>query len=1012
VYTAESPTFGLLLKRHRRAAGLTQEELAEKAGVSPRAIGDLERDLRQPRRDTLQLLLAALELSPNEASRLSGAARVDSSRLPGQGTQAPLLTGSFLGAAPTAPMVGRQHEIYRLLATVDTVVGGSGRLVLLTGEPGVGKTRLAQEVSLEVARRDFLVASGRCYEPERDVPFYPFLEALAAAYARAPESVREAVPSRWPQLALLLPPGTIANPDVPRGTFPGGAGEEQQLLWAVSGFLSAISADRPVAVLVDDLHWADDASLKLLLHLARRMRGQSLLLLGTYRDVELEPQQALARALVDLNRERLVERVTVGHLDVPGTAEFILSSVGKVELPPDFVSLIHRATSGNPFFIQEVVLALIERGDIFPEAGRWKCRHIEGFQTPETVRAAIGERLGRLHTEAQATLYRACVLGQSFRFDDLRALGNSAEEELDRTLEAAISAGLIREDGTTAYAFTHALTQQALYDGLSARRRSSLHLAAGEALLRLPAAERQQRVAELAWHFREAGDTERAVEYTVQAGDRAAEAFAYGEAERLFRLAAGFALGGESAPPGTGLAALALAKLGRVLDHTERYDEALTVLEQAAGLYRSLGDRMGEAAAVAEIGWIHRNRGTDGDGLALVSPLVASLEAENSGGHLGFALAGLYTALSRLYFGLGRYVDELEAAQRAVDLARNSGNTLVLSVAESRLGGALMFAGRREEAREALEKAIVLGEGTGNLGTMTVALDNLGEIARDAGDYRQALLDCQRAVVLAEQTGVPGRIGWTLTKLGRIHLLMGEWAQARALFERALHLLGDDPRSAAHPMMYLGQLDLVEGNLVSGSAQVEAAMGIEGSDRDPWLGWRGTRLLAELNLLEGNPATALSRLQELVEHTGEGQPQGSVMFTLLFGPLAFAYVELGQEDEAEAILANGLARAEAKGQVLARAELLRIRGTLRSRQRRWEEARRDMQESLELVRPMPNPFREAQARVALGELALQMHLDAEAEGHFRSALDIFQRLGARAYAERVERRLAALSHRR
>jgi tetratricopeptide (TPR) repeat protein/transcriptional regulator with XRE-family HTH domain len=1000
------PTFGLLLKRHRRAAGFTQEELAERAGLSPRAVGDLERDLRQPRRDTVQLLLGALALSPDESARFEAAAR-SFPDAPSAATASPLQTGSFLGAAPSGPLVGREHEVQRLLASVDSVVGGSGRMVLLTGEPGIGKTRLAQEVSLELFRRGFLVASGRCYEPERDVPFYPFLEVMTAAYARAPRTIQEAIPSRWPHLGWLLPADMLSGAPPARSGWTGAAAE-QRLFWEVSGFLSAVAEQMPAAVLIDDLHWADDASLKLLLHLARHTRSHRLLSLGTYRDIELGPQHPLARALVDLNRERLIERVTIRRLDQEHTAQFILSTIGEMELSPELTALIHRATDGNPFFIQEILLALVERGEIYQVDGCWRSRDIREFRTPETVRAAIGERLTRLPSEAQAVLYRASVLGQTFAFDDVRELGSSSEEEVDEALEDAIAAGLVREAGTGEYAFTHALTQQALYEELSLRRRRSLHLAAGEALLRLSPDERNRRVAELAWHFRGAGDTVRAIEYTVQAGDRAVEIFAYGEAERLFRTAVELVVAEGSAPPDPASVAPLLAKLGRVLDHTEQYDEALAVLERAAEAYRLAGIVEGEGNAVAEIGWIHHNRGTDEEGLARVRPLAARLEAEGASAHSGFALAGLYTALSRLYFGLGRVADELMAAERAVELATRIGNPFVLSVAHARHGGALMAVGRREDARAALERAIALAQETGNLGTMTVALDNLGEIARDGGDYRQAQRDCERAVALAEQTGIPGRIGWTLTKLGRVHLLRGEWPLARATFERALALLSDDPRSAAYPRVYLGQLDLLEGNGERGSAQVQAAMNAEEPGRDLWLRWHGTRLLAARDLLEGEPAAALARLTALIDGTDGRTPQGTIMFTLFFAPLALAYLELGREAEAESALARGMDLARAQNHELARADLLRVQGALRTRQGRWQEARAALDEGLEMTRRMPDPYREGQIRVVLGTLAARSGNRDEARDQLREAIALFRRLGAHSYLRRAQRMLVEL----
>jgi len=1008
MYTMQSSAFGLLLKRHRRAAGMTQEELAEQAGLSVRAISDLERGLRQPRRDTLQLLLDTLGLQADERGRLEAAARAHPSTAEGTGSRdTPRAEGSFLGALPPGPLVSRQHEVRRILTAVDAVVGGNGRLVMLTGEPGIGKTRLAQEVALEAGRRGFLVASGRCYEPEQDVPFYPFLEVLAAARSAAPRAIRDDVPRRWPYLGWLLPENVLQASAPARRGWMRDVGDEQLLLWAVSSFLRAVAEEMPVAVLLDDLHWADGASVKLLLHLARHTRGDRVLLLGTYRDVELGPPGALrvplARALVDLNRERLVERVSVHRLDQKGTAELIVATMGDIEVSPELAALVHRGTDGNPFFIQEVVRALVDRGEIYREGGRWTYRDIRSFQAPETVRAAIGERLARLPAEIQAVLYRASVLGQTFDFDVLRALGSSSEEELDAALEAAVAAGLIREEGLSAgtlrVSFTHALTRQALYEDLSLRRRRSLHLAAGEVLQRLPDAVRQQRAAELAWHFREGGDRERAVRYTLLAGDQAVTVFAYGEAERLFRTAVELLAAGDRTPAEAPLGPEALAKLGRVLHTIERYDEALTVMEQAASLYRMQGNGTGEGQIVAEIGWIHHNRGTDEEGVAYLQPQVAALERE---GRQPAVLAALYTGLARLFFGLGRYTEELAAAERAVTLAREVGDQMLMAVAQARRGAALMTVGRREEAREALEEAVALAEATGNLGTMTVALDNLGEIGRDGGDYRQAQRDFERAAELAEQTGVPGRIAWTLTKLGRIHLLQGKWTQARAIFERALRLLADDPRSAAYPRIHLGQLDLFEGSWERGSAQVEAAMRAEAPGRDHWLRRHGQRLLAMRDLLDGNPAAALARVKPLTDQPGAREPQ----VTLLFATLAWAHLELDQEDGAEAALAEGLERARAQTYRLAQADLLRVQGMLRARQGRWREAREALEVAVSLAQHMPDPYRELQARAEAGVLAARTGDRARGREHLLQALAIAQRLGAEPYIRRVRQALA------
>lgn len=209
----EAPSFGHLLRSYRRAAAMTEERLAERTDLSVRAIGDLERDVGHiPRRDTMESLIDALDLAPGERRQFEMAARgkVDTPAR-ARGERRPPQLGSFLGAFPPGPLIGREHERRRILPLIDAVAGENGRFVMLVGEPGVGKTRLAQEVALETWNQGFCVATGRCYEPERTVPFYPFLEALSTAYAAAPDPLREQVTRQRSHLARLLPGGRTAG---------------------------------------------------------------------------------------------------------------------------------------------------------------------------------------------------------------------------------------------------------------------------------------------------------------------------------------------------------------------------------------------------------------------------------------------------------------------------------------------------------------------------------------------------------------------------------------------------------------------------------------------------------------------------------------------------------------------------------------------------------------------------------------------------------------------------------
>jgi transcriptional regulator with XRE-family HTH domain len=244
--------FAEQLKRYRRERGLTQEQLAELAGLSARGIRALEQGERSsPHRDTVRLLAEGLGLSPDQVAlfeHASVAARPEGA----QRDPSPPV-GAFLGAVPSGQIIDRQEELGRLLGILSDVERAAGRMVLIAGEPGVGKTRLAQQVAVTARLRGFLVASGRCYEPEQSVPYYPFMDALMTVYHAAPETVRSDIPERWSYLTWLLPD----RARVESTSELDGHDVQHRLFWAVNGFLQAVAETVPIALMFDDVHWAD-----------------------------------------------------------------------------------------------------------------------------------------------------------------------------------------------------------------------------------------------------------------------------------------------------------------------------------------------------------------------------------------------------------------------------------------------------------------------------------------------------------------------------------------------------------------------------------------------------------------------------------------------------------------------------------------------------------------------------------------------------------------------------------
>lgn len=911
----------------------------------------------------------------------------------------PLPIGGFLGALPSGPLVARDVEMSQVLAATEAVMHGSGRLVLLTGEPGIGKTRLAQEVTLAVRNRGFLVATGRCYEPEQAVAYYPFLEALAIGAEAAPADLRAALPRRWPDVLRLIPDGRpdAGGPSAAERSVAGGQEEQQRLFWAVTGFVRALAEHRPVALLFDDLHWADSASLALLQHLARHTRAARVLLLGTYRDVEISRQHPLEGALRSLSREQLLERLAIRRLSLEGTAALMAASFGAGEAPQELAALLHQRTDGNPFFTQEVLHALVERGDVFEQGGRWERRALEDIAVPESVRSAIGERASRLSQPAQEILREAGVLGQSFTFADLLSMSGRTESELEAALEEAMAAGLLREATGDTYAFNHALTQQALYAEVPARRRRRLHRLAGEALERLPERDRERRVAELSWHFLAADDAERALPYVLRTGDAAEAVFAHDEAERHYATALDLARELDDRAH----TALALERLGAVQCVLAHYDNALTSLDAALDAYQQLGDDEGAGRVTALLGQVHSDRGTPAEGIARIQPLLADLE---SSGVSPRVLAALHDALAQLLHMSGRYAEQLASSERAADLAREAGDARLLAQVQMRRGNALRMLGRMEEARAGLEDVIRLTEASGDTRHLTYALENVSVVYLLRGELDTATKYVARALRLAEQLGDPLGVELMTLRRGMNAFATGDWARASADFERAVGATRQMDVSwvTMYAALGWGMLCLARGDDDAGERHLAEAVALgERSGDLQALRWAESAL-AEHDILNGRTASARDRLEPLLDRPG--QQEG--MVTYLMPYLAWAYFDLDDLPRAHTVHAECLARATSERIRLAQVEALRIGALLAQHENDPEEALRLCDEAVALARSISYPYAEAKALYTSGELFSRQGDAASAHERLLAAQAICTRLGERAYAARIEQALA------
>lgn len=913
--------------------------------------------------------------------------------------------GGFLGALPASDLVARDEELERVLEALRRVEGGTGQLVLLTGEPGIGKTRLAQEATLKARNQGFRVITGSCFEPQKAVPFYPFLEALAMAYATAPSGVRSNVVSRWSQLGKLIPNEQIPPASAP----PSDAREEhQKLFWGVTGLLQAIAEREPLALLLDDLQWADGSSIDLLQHLARHTRANRVLILGTYRDVEVDRDHSLGRAILDLERQRLVERIPLRRLPDEGTAALIAATIGLPQVSPDFVDMLHRQTEGNPFFIQQMLRGLVEQGDVFRENGHWDHLHVDRIEVPETILAVIGQRVSRLGDDAQRFLQQASVLGPSFSFEDLLSMTShigdqgaesaDMEDELEEALEEAARAGLIREASGETYAFNHTLTQHALYSELTSRRRRRLHVAAGFALERLPEDARRQRAGELAEHFLRAGESERALPYLILVADRAEGAFAHADARTYYNIA----LDVSSQLSDQQQEAEIREKLGGLLTATIDYPAALTMLEQSAQLYRSTGNAEAEVRVIAQIGRVHFAQATAEDGINRVRSTLESIHAAGDSNLSAGSIAALHSVLASLLFARDRYQESLSEADQAASLAQPAGVKGVLAEARVRRGSALAMLGEWQESLQVLIEATDSAEQSGDLFSFCRGLQYLSGVYLAMGDLDVSRSLMQRALDVAQRMDNRRQIATTTFGLALTAFMRGDRSRATSLSEQALEIMEDLGGFWLSVLQSAGlSLSLSYGEWQAAPQPLRECLDlVERNGELPLL--RSERLEAEKDLLQGRAHEALARLRPSLDSPGLDEQKRTGLMALA----AWAHMETDREALAEKWISDGLRRAESQNLNLSLAVWQRLRGMLLFRQGEFNSAPDALNESVAIAQRSSYPYAEARSLYELGVVYARRGLPHQAKPALSQSLMIFERLGAKIDADRAERLLA------
>ena len=681
--------------------------------------------------------------------------------------QARTSAGAARAGEPAAesPLVGREEEVGHLRRTLREILRGQGRVLLLTGETGIGKSRLIEELAAEAGRSGCRVLLGRAYETEQILPFRPWVDALRAGTILSETEALESLPRAWRGELVRLFPELSAS-----GVQPQIIPENSvRLFEVIDALIAHVAARRPLVVVLEDLHWADELSLRLFSFVGRRVGARPLLLVGTAREEELPDAPALRRSLHELEPEPHVNRVTLSSLSERSTAGLVgaLARAGSSRSRvAELAQKVWAMSSGNPFVIVETMRALQENRGL-PSAG---------LSLPHRVREVLTAHLDRLGAKSQSLVAVAAVVEREFSFNVLQQASGLSRRDSAEGIEELVRRRILHAVGE-GFDFTHGWFRSVVYDDLLAPRRQALHAAVGEALESVYAEQLDEVYDRLAYHFSRADEPTKAFDYLVRLAGRAARSYASEEAVRILQDARAWI---DRLP--------ADQRDRRQLDLVSRLAHCLLFLGRSAEARELLGKEEARIERLRDPSlsgpfyfWVSYTDANLGHAeRAAQAALRALEEAARCGDQTTMGLANC--SLSRNSYWLGRS-DGIAQGRQAVALLERTEERWWLGQSYLALGLNLYHIGDFTPALEALEQTRAIGEAIGDTRLQSQAVGNMSRVHSLRGEHETGLALAQRGLELA-----PDPVS---RALGLVHMALAEWEngdskQAIPVLEKAL----------------------------------------------------------------------------------------------------------------------------------------------------------------------------------------------------------------------------------
>ncbi|MCK4250214.1 tetratricopeptide repeat protein, partial [candidate division WOR-3 bacterium] len=897
---------------------------------------------------------------------------------------------------PTKEIIGRDEEIVKFKELIDPIFSGSGGAVCISGEVGVGKTRLVHEIIRDSDFQDIQFLNSNLSATTKSIPYYPFREIIRTVIKKQGEESLFKIPRAYQiELVKIVPELSDKSKEVDKDIY---MVDKFRLFEGVRRFLALQASKVPLFVCLDNIHWADHSSLELFHYLVRVLKDSSVFFFFVYR-VEETKHSSFQNVLQLMAREGLYEKIDLEPLQTADVARMLSLMIDGIP-PSELTEYIFKESGGNPFFIEELMKSVEINGALIWDKD--KCVFDKGKKVviPYSVEGVIDRKLGMMNKDARDLLEYAAVVGREFDFSFLRDITKMNEGHLFDMMDEILGMRLLKESEGEQYRFSEDIIREIIYQRINKIKLRRYHQVVGERLLNSYKDRIEEVVEELSDHFYVSGDQKRIIEYSMIAADRAKSSYANQDAIRFYSRVFKY-LKDEIIEDRESKEIECLNKRVKVLELIGENERVIEDLEEVVKKAKKIGNKKEEANCLVAFCEVYRNKAQYNKAVQKAEKaLEIYRELNDKKGE-----ASSFTHIGSSYWCRSKYPKALEFFQKSLKIQEKIGDRTGEATNFNSIGIVYGETGEYSKALDFFQKSLEIKKEIGDRRGTAASLNNIGIVHDHRGDYSEALDFFQGSLKIIKKIGDRRGEALILNNIGISTRCLGKSSKALEFHKQSLKISEEigDRRVEAACLINIG---IINDNLGEFSKALESYQ------------W-SLKIQKEIGDREGETASLLSIGKIFTEKNDFSNAEKYYNKALLIAQeiksklllvdvgldITSLYLAKGNLTDAKKSLKQALSIADELGSKVIKAGVLCLTGRLYTKEKKWDRAKSSFEESISILKETKDTFRLAEVYYYQGLMFKESGDKPETKKYFTKAMRIFKKIGAKAWIEKVTREL-------